>query len=327
MNGQDSSREIEIESVERISKDLTNFHEGDSLLQNPAVIYLVSLGSKSSRATMSSFLNIIAKMIGFNSLHDCNWASIKRHHVQMIIEMLKNSNKSPATINTYLSALKGVALEAWSLQQIDSDTLQRIKAVKSVKGSRIPKGRALQENEIRALMESCTGDKSAKGARDTALISVLIGCGLRRSEIVSIDIEHIITQEKAFKVMGKGNKERYAFMPDSVWNNVLSWIDNYRGEGSGPLFQRIRKNEDITNGRLTSQAILYILEQRRIKSGIAKCAPHDLRRTFATILINDGEDIMTVKDSLGHADISTTQKYIKQGHDKMKKAAERFSGL
>ncbi|MDG2849282.1 site-specific integrase, partial [Vibrio parahaemolyticus] len=89
-----------------------------NIQDNPAVAYLVSLGSKRSRQTMSSFLNIVAKMIGFQNLRDCAWSSMRRHHILAVLEMLGDAGKAPATINTYLSALKGVALEAWTMKQI-----------------------------------------------------------------------------------------------------------------------------------------------------------------------------------------------------------------
>ncbi|KLU19283.1 integrase, partial [Proteus mirabilis] len=175
---------------------------------NPAMAYLMSLGSKRSRQTMGSFLTIVAKMIGFSSLKNCQWGALRRHHIQAIIDMLSDANKAPATINTYLAALKGVALEAWAMKQMDTESYQHIRQVKSVRGSRLPKGRALTSSEIRALFRSCEKDNSSKGLRDAAILSVLLGCGLRRSEIVAINYEHIQFRDQAFLVRGKGNKER-----------------------------------------------------------------------------------------------------------------------
>ena len=307
---------------------ITSFgSEDDAKNINPAVMYLLSLEAETSKTTMDSFLNIVARMLGYNTLYDCDWPSMRRHHVQMIIEMLKNSKRAPSTINTYLSALKSVAYEAWCLKQIDGDTLERIKAVKTVKGTRLQKGRALLTDEIKALIQCCNEDCSAIGVRDKTILTVLIGCGLRRSEVVGLDMSSIIAQEKAFKVLGKGNKERISYMPPAVWENIQTWIGRYRGDGSGPLFPRIRKNEDVTSERVTSQAVHYLLEKRQIQAGIKKCAPHDLRRTYATIMIEDGVDIMTIKDSMGHASVNTTERYLRHGNDKMKKAAEGFKGF
>lgn len=292
--------------------------------RNAALAYLISLDSKGSRETMSSFLNIIARLIGQQSLYECNWAAMHRHHVQAVIEMLKNAGRSPSTLNTYLSAMKGVALEAWNLKQIDTDTYQRIKTIKSVKGSRLPKGRALNRVELDRLFAACLEDNSIIGIRDLAIFSVLVGSGMRRSEIVSLDIENIIVSDHSLRVIGKGNKERLVFVPQEAWSNLMRWIEECRGNQAGPLFSRIRKQGDITGKRLSDQAIYYLLEKRQVEAGLEKVTPHDLRRTVATMLDNNGESLATIKDYLGHASINTTQRYIRHNEDNKKAAAGRL---
>ena len=295
-----------------------------SAQDNPAVAYLISLGSKRSRQTMGSFLNIVARMIGFQNLRDCAWESIRRHHVQAVIQMLSDSDRAPATINTYLAALKGVALEAWTMKQIDTDSYQHIKQVRSVRGSRLPNGRALEKHEVRALYFTCENDRSSKGLRDAAILAVLVGCGLRRSEVVALDMECVITREQALRVLGKGNKERIAYVPDGAWQRLMRWVEEVRGEQPGALFQRIRRFDDVTADRMTDQAIYHILETRRIEAGLEKFAPHDLRRTFASAMLDNGEDIITVKDAMGHASVTTTQKYDRRGDERLKQASRRL---
>ncbi len=285
---------------------------------NPALAYLRSLGSKRSRQTMGSFLTIVAKMIGFSSIKHCQWGALRRHHIQAIIDMLSDADKAPATINTYLAALKGVALEAWAMKLMDTESYQHIRQVKSVRGSRLPKGRALTGHEIRALFRCCEKDHSSKGLRDAA------GCGLRRSEIVALNYEHIQFRDQAFIVRGKGNKERISYMPEDTWERVQLWIDEIRGSQDGALFTRIRRFDDVTDERITDQAIYYILETRQQESGIDKFAPHDLRRTFASAMLDNGEDIVTVKDAMGHASIMTTQRYDRRGDDRLRKAARHL---
>ncbi|EMH1103572.1 tyrosine-type recombinase/integrase [Proteus mirabilis] len=291
---------------------------------NPALAYLRSLGSKRSRQTMGSFLTIVAKMIGFSSIKHCQWGALRRHHIQAIIDMLSDADKAPATINTYLAALKGVALEAWAMKLMDTESYQHIRQIKSVRGSRLPKGRALTGHEIRALFRCCEKDHSSKGLRDAAILSVLLGCGLRRSEIVALNYEHIQFRDQAFIVRGKGNKERISYMPEDTWERVQLWIDEIRGSQDGALFTRIRRFDDVTDERITDQAIYYILETRQQESGIDKFAPHDLRRTFASAMLDNGEDIVTVKDAMGHASIMTTQRYDRRGDDRLRKAARHL---
>ncbi len=100
---------------------------------NPAQAYLIGLSSSASRKTMRSFLNIVAGMLGFSSMQSCAWGSLRRHHVRGLLEMLAASGRAPATINTYLSALKGTAREAWMMKQTDTESYQQIQAVRAVR--------------------------------------------------------------------------------------------------------------------------------------------------------------------------------------------------
>lgn len=291
-------------------------------IQNPALIYLRSLGSLASQRTMYSFLNIVAKMVGQSGIIDFGWGQLRRHHIHALIGLLRESNRAPATINTYLSALKGVALEAWTLGQMDTDSFQHIKMVKSVKGFRLPKGRNLGVLEIRALFSVCDQDQGQKGIRDAAILAVLIGCGLRRSEIVSINYEQVNLAEKTIRVLGKGNKERLAFLPRQTYERLVTYIDKVRGTLPGPLFLRIRRHDSLTSNRLSDQAIYHILDELRIKADVKEFAPHDLRRSFATMMLENGEDIITVKDAMGHSSVLTTQKYDRRSDSRLRKAAD-----
>lgn len=291
---------------------------------NPAQAYLLSLNSPRSRQTMASFLGIVARMLGADSPDTCNWPLLRRHHIQSIIELLRDSGKAPATINTYLSALKGVVTESWMQKLTDVDTWQQIRLIRSVRGSRLPRGRALDNAEIRALFTTCEQDKRALGLRDAAIFGVLLGCGLRRSEVVALSMDDIIAGDQALRVLGKGNKERIAFMPAGTWQRLQLWIDQVRGEQEGPVFTRIRRFDDVTDRRMTDQAIYHILQIRRREAGVAACAPHDMRRTFATAMLENGEDLITVRDAMGHESVHTTQKYDRRSDERLRQARNRL---
>ncbi|MCS2151259.1 tyrosine-type recombinase/integrase [Scandinavium goeteborgense] len=291
---------------------------------DPASAYLLSLNSPRSRQTMASFLGIVSGILGAASTETCNWGSLRRHHVMAICELLRDTGRATATINTYLSAIKGVAKEAWMLKLMDVESFQHIRAVGNMRGSRLPRGRALLPSEIRQLFAVCDADRSSIGPRDAAMLAVLLGCGLRRSEVVSLSIGDVVTQDRALRVLGKGNKERLAYMPAGTWQRLLSWIDQVRGEAPGPLFIRIRRFDSLTQERLTDQAVYHILQMRQRQAEIDKCAPHDLRRTFATAMLENGEDLITVKDALGHASITTTQQYDRRGEGRLRSARDRL---
>jgi site-specific recombinase XerD len=298
-------------------------HHSDAPL-NPAQAYLLSLNSPRSRQTMKSFLGIIARILGAAGLEDCLWGALRRHHVQAIVALLQDADKAPATINTYLSALKGVATEAWMLKLMDAESCEHIRRVRNVRGSRLPRGRALPREEIRALFGVCDEDKKVIGLRDAAILGVMFGGGLRRSEVVGLDLGSLIAEEHALRVLGKGNKERITYLPSGSWQRMMLWIEQGRGETPGPLFTRIRRHDDITEKRMTDQAIYHILEQRQRQAGIAKCAPHDIRRTFATTMLDNGEDLITVRDAMGHASVNTTQQYDRRGDERLRRARDNL---
>lgn len=298
-----------------------NLSDRSTAGQNAALAYLLSLQSDQSKVTMQSFLNNVARIIGFTDLQACPWGSLRRHHVQAIVSMLSGSDKAPATVNTYLAAIKGVCKEAWILHQLDVEEFQHIKDVKGVRGSRLPKGRALQPEEVRLLLRACDEDEKKLGLRDGAMLAILAGCGLRRAEIVNLDVASLMRKDRILKVIGKGNKERIAFIPAGAWTRLTAWLD-VADLQDGPMFTRIRRHGAMTSERMSSQSVYHILHERSMQAGIENVAPHDLRRTYATTLFEKGIDIITVKDNLGHASITTTQRYDKRSDERRRKASE-----
>lgn len=291
---------------------------------NAAQAYLLSLNSENSRSTMRSNLNKIAYLLGSFNLNNCPWHQINRDYVLGVIEALKSEKLESATINTYIAAIKGVAQELWLSKKITTDNYQLIKHIKQMKGSRLAKGRALSSNEIQLLFSSCN-DQTIKGIRDSAILGILLGCGLRRSEIVDCSIGNFNAEEGSLRVLGKGNKERMCYLPKQSLSLLDLWLTTVSGDKDRALFTRIRRFDAVTDDKLTSQAILHILNERRKQAGVNAFSPHDCRRTFASMLLDNGEDISTVKDAMGHASIITTQKYDKRGFERLKKASDNLN--
>jgi integrase len=166
------------------------------------------------------------------------------------------------------------------LRLMDVESFQHIRAVRNLRGSRLPRGRALPPEEIRALFGACEADDSSIGCamRRCWVSFSAAACDARRPW--GSDLSDVVTDERALRVLGKGNKERLAYMPAGTWQRLRKWIDDVRGEKDGPLFTRIRRFDTLTNDRLTDQAVYHVLQVRQRQAGIAKCAPHDLRRTL-----------------------------------------------
>lgn len=292
----------------------------------PVQRYLISLNSQQSRVTMRSNLLQIAKLLGYEDINTVPWAQLERLHVQALIEKWLRLNKAPATMRVYLSAIKGVCKEAWVQKSMSTDTYMQIKELRPPRGSRLPKGRALNQNEVRELLQRCEADVSCRGLRDSAILAVMVSCGLRRAELIGLRYEDLIYRECALKILGKGNKERLAYVPDFAWHAIERWIDEVRGTHNGPLFTRIRAGQDVTEHSLSATGLVKILEARRLHTTwVDTFSPHDLRRTFASRLLDQDVDLNTVKELMGHSSINTTQRYDHRGKQRLERAGRGVS--
>jgi len=166
--------------------------------RNPATVYLASL-APSGRQGIKWALQSIAKMFScpFDSMP---WHELRYEHLAAIRSRLQDTELAPSTINMTLYALRGVAKSAFNLKLMSADDYTRLCNVKPVRGDRVPKGRVLSVGEIGALLDTCAG--TPIGIRNAAIISIMYACGLRRDEVVSLDMEHF--NEGELKVRGEG---------------------------------------------------------------------------------------------------------------------------
>ena len=234
-----------------------------------------------------------------------------------------------STANRMLSALRGALKAAWRLGLLPTEEFHRAVDLPPVRGETLPRGRALSAGELRALFALCNDGKNA-GIRDAALLGVLYGCGLRRSEAVSLDVGDFHPDTGELRVRaGKGNKQRAVYPPPGALVALKKWL-RLRGEAvgdeDGPLFLPVLKGKSAMGGRivlrrLSDQAVMDILLRRAKQAGLQKTSPHDFRRTFISDLLDAGADIATVQKMAGHANISTTARYDRRGEVAKQRAA------
>lgn len=290
--------------------------------QNPAAVYLASL-SPGSRRSVKTALNLMAGFLtsGRCDAFSLDWGALRFQHTAALRAALAE-HYAPASANHRLSALRGVLKTAWNLGQIPSEEYHRATNLAPVRGESLPRGRALSAGELRMLFTVCAQDGSAAGARDAALLAILYGIGLRRSEAVALDWDDYETETGALTVQnGKGNKARIGYASPGAKGAIEKWMF-LRGDVPGPLLFPVLKSGRIIYRRLTDQAVLTILLKRREQAGIKHLSPHDLRRTFISDLLDAGADISTVQKMAGHADVSTTARYDRRGEAAKRKAAE-----
>jgi len=286
--------------------------------QHPAAIYLAQLSAR-SRRTMATSLDTIAALLGYPDALQCPWAALRYQHTAAIRAALLDAY-APATANKMLAALKRTLQEAWRLGQISADDYRRAVDLKTIRDRRLPAGRALTMDEITALLSVCAEDASGAGVRDAALIALLAGAGLRRSEIVALDLEHYTPASGALKVRGKGGKERIVYAEGGARTALADWLV-LRGDTPGALFVAATRGGHLTTRRMTDQAVLVILTKRGRLAGLAHFSPHDLRRTMITGLLDAGADLVVAQRLAGHAKIETTARYDRRGEQAKQQAA------
>lgn len=185
----------------------------------------------------------------------------------------------------------------------------------------------LHYDEILRLLEQInTGEES--GLRDRAIIELLFSSGLRVSELVNLNRDHINTKRREFMVRGKGQKDRPVFISEAA----ADWVEQYlalRQDTLAPLFISYSKNvEANTSGdyrRLTARSIQRMVSQYARLAGITKhVSPHTMRHSFATDLLMNGADLRSVQSMLGHSNIATTQIYTHVTDAHLKDVYEKF---
>lgn len=185
----------------------------------------------------------------------------------------------------------------------------------------------LHFDEIERLLAAIdTSDEP--GLRDRAIIELLFSSGLRVSELVNLNRDHINTTRREFMVRGKGQKDRPVFIGQSAADHVTNYL-SARLDNLPPLFLSYsRNNISSTTGdyrRLTARSIQRIIAKYTKLAGITKhVSPHTMRHSFATDLLMNGADIRSVQSMLGHSSITTTQVYTHVTDSHLKEVFEKF---
>jgi integrase/recombinase XerD len=297
----------------------------ESLPDHPLAQYFVTLPSDQSRTTALSALLRAARMMRVPFARVL-WHTMQAKYLKILLDRMRR-RYSPATVNTTLAVLRGLARQCWILELMPTDDYLRIKELKGSTATRIPPGRALTAKEIALLMESCARDPNeVVGDRDAALIALLCTTGVRKSEAISLELKSYDPMTYALRVHGKRDKERWAYFDDGgARRALLAWIKR-RGRKPGPLLNPINRRGEVLTDKNMSPATLHkAISTRARKAGVEHFSPHDLRRTFGTDLLGGGADIAVVRMLLGHVKLETTATYDRRREEIKRRELRRLS--
>jgi site-specific recombinase XerD len=239
-----------------------------------------------------------------------NGRSFTKAAVQEYRVELDSRGLSASSINLRLSAIRKLAAEAADNGLLPPGIAAGIARVKGPSNSAVRLGYWLGHNQAEALIQ-LPDRTTTKGKRDCAMLALLIGCGLRRNELVTLTFEHVQQRDGRWVIadmVGKGGRTRTIPMPGWTKKVVNEWAATAKLT-SGPVIRGVSKGDRITDRGVTAQAVFNIVKGYGVDLRLP-IAPHDLRRTFAKLAHKGHAPLEQIQLSLGHASILTTERYL-----------------
>lgn len=281
------------------------------MLINSFLKYL-SYEKKSSPHTVAAYLVDLRAFEKFckDNLEISSIKEVDYVHIRSWIVNLSEKNNSHRSINRKISSLKTFYKYLLKIHEVDKNPLTQHQSLKIGKKVIIP----FSENEMVTVLNSFPRN-DFKSIRNKLIVELLYSTGMRRSELVNLEETSIDLSNKTIKILGKRNKERVV----PLLNSILTSIEEY-------LIERQKITAETNHFFITSKGnkINETLVYRIINdyfskiSSKTKNSPHVIRHSFATHLLNQGADLNSVKELLGHASLASTQVYTHNSLEKIK---------
>ncbi|KAF1304785.1 tyrosine recombinase XerC [Enterococcus sp. JM9B] len=252
---------------------------------------------------------------------DGDFLTIDHRDVRVYLSFLNEKEYSRNTISRKIASLRSFYQYLLKQEIIEENPFTYIHLKKRT--GKLP--RFLYEKEMAVLFDSVEGNQPLQ-QRNRALLEILYGSGLRVSECAGLQLTDIDWLGEVLLIRGKGNKERYVPFGSFAQQALETYIENSRVS----LMSKKKKTHSVVfvnhlGDPITATGIEYILNQIIKKSSLdSKIHPHMLRHTFATHLLNNGADMRTVQELLGHANLSTTQIYAHVTKESLQKNYRQF---
>lgn len=259
-----------------------------------------------SELTIKSYQLDLTDFFGYIESKKINYLTITNHDVRGYLKYLDSCNLKNSTISRRISTLRTFYNYLVDENIVENNVFHNVKNPKLEK--KLPN--YLNYNEMEELLESID-ISTTEGLEKRLLIEMFYSTGCRVSEMINVKISDIDFTNKTIRIMGKGSKERIVYFGDYA----SKYLDNYlsKVKCNKYLFTN-KKGEKLTINEV-EQIVKDIMKHISIKTHVT---PHTLRHTFATHLLNNGADIKTVQELLGHANLSTTGIYTHVSSDRLK---------
>lgn len=271
---------------------------------------------KYSPLTVKAYNNdIISFQLFLNENHDsCKLEDINYPLIRSWIVHLSDSEMATSSINRKMASLKSFYKFLLKTKQIEINPFVKHKSLKTPKQVQIP----FSEKEINQLFETQFLETDFDNVRNRLVVELLYSTGMRRAELINLEVNAVDFYGKTIKVLGKRNKERILPLLPSVLEIVALYLMKRKE------LQIIVNNEKLIlskKGNKISETFVYRLinDYFSTVSEKVKKSPHVLRHSFATHLLNNGADLNSVKELLGHASLSSTQIYTHSSLSELKK--------
>jgi len=241
---------------------------------------------------------------------------------------LESLRLAAGTINQRLAAVRRLAYEAADSGLLSPELAAGIRRVKGVKQLGVRTGNWLSLEQSRLLLAKSDGD-TLRSNRDLAMISILLGCGLRRAEVSSLRKEDIQVRQGHWAIVdlvGKGGHIRTVPMPIWVKNAVDRWIVA-ANIAEGHAFRVVSRHGSAWGDGITESVVWYAVRDCASRIELDHVAPHDLRRICAKLCHVSGGELEQIQFLLGHASVSTTERYLGCKQNLEKPVNDRFGPL
>ncbi len=235
-----------------------------------------------------------------------NRTVVLRYRIQ-----LETKHLAPATINLRLAAVRRLAYEAADVGLLSPELAASIRRVKGAKRLGLRLGNWLSAEQAKDLIR-CPNRESMGGKRDHAILAILLGCGLRRSEAAALTVNHLQRRDDHWAIVdlfGKGGHIRSVPVPDWVKRAIDVWTEAAQIE-NGHLFRCVTKLGTVWGESITEKVVWHVVRKYALQANLGTIAPHDLRRTCARLCHVAGGELDQIQFLLGHRSVQTTEQYL-----------------